>query len=364
MNTGPSKSEFQEIAHCGGKIQVAFDPSDHSVSMQWSGSGPQGASMFQLGVALDGSDVQFWPITGVDSRPPPDPVPFVSVLLGSDIELMWGRSCPKCGVYFRTNQPSAIIRCPYCGHRDTNFAFSTKNQKVFIERVRQAWIRVIAERKDVVMDMDAVSASLPENRPDWAYTEERQQNRFKCAKCRTIYDILGEYAGCPTCGKRNDLEVFERHMTGVEAKPPVAEGDREADSELLSKTLSGFEGLGNDIRKQLALLPALPKRKNEIAKLSFQQIRAAQEKLRQWLGLDLFESLSPADITFLDLMVHRRHVFVHNSGRIDQKYLDATRDGTVRLNQVITVRSEEIRRLIRILRQCAKNLFAGYEAIT
>ena len=63
-------------------------------------------------------------------------------------------------------------------------------------------------------------------------------------------------------------------------------------------------------------------------------------------------------------MVHRRHVFVHNSGRIDQKYLDATRDGTVRLNQVIRVRSGEIRRLIPILRQCAKNLFAGYEAIT
>ena len=108
--SGPG--EFQEIAHCGGKIEVTFDSNDNSVSMQWSGSGPLPASLYQLGVALDGSTVEYWPIAGIDMRPAPDPVPFVSVLLGSDVELMWGRSCPKCSSYFRTNRPIAYRPMP------------------------------------------------------------------------------------------------------------------------------------------------------------------------------------------------------------------------------------------------------------
>ena len=129
----------------------------------------------------------------------------------------------------------------------------------------------------MVMDMDAVAKSLPANRPDWAYAEERQQNRFKCARCQTSYDILGEHAGCPTCGKRNCLEVFGRHIARVEAAMARADSGGEIDSDNLIKGFSAFEAMAKDIRQQLALFPATPRRKKEIAKLSFQQIRLAEE---------------------------------------------------------------------------------------
>jgi hypothetical protein len=361
--SGNTKKEFQEIAHSGGKIELKFDPDDNAVSLQWSGSSPRAASLFQLGVALDGSVVQYWPIFGMDSRPQLERSPIVPVLIGSDIESMWGRNCPKCTSYFRTNRPSAEIFCPYCAHRDANFAFSTKNQKAFIDRVRNAWIDAFKEKKNVVLDFDSLADSLPENRPTWAYSEERQQNRYTCKNCRTSYDILGEYAGCPFCKKRNCMEVFERQMARIETKLNGQAGEQEIEPDILPTAFSGFEGMAKDIRQQLTLLPSISKRKNEIAKLSFQQIKTANEKLRQWFDIEMFEGMEATDISFLDLMVQRRHVFVHNSGRVDQKYLAATGDQTVRLNQVIVVQRDEIARLLPLLRRCAKNLFAGFESL-
>jgi len=38
------------------------------------------------------------------------------------------------------------------------------------------------------------------------------------------------------------------------------------------------------------------------------------------------------DKTFLNRMFNRRHVLIHNGGRIDQEYLDNIGDTTVRLN--------------------------------
>jgi hypothetical protein len=72
---------------------------------------------------------------------------------------------------------------------------------------------------------------------------------------------------------------------------------------------------------------------------------------------------SDDDKTFLNRMFNRRHVLIHNGGRIDQAYLDNTSDTSVRLNQKIVVRSNEIRRLIPLLRTCAQNLFQGFESI-
>ena len=79
--------------------------------------------------------------------------------------------------------------------------------------------------------------------------------------------------------------------------------------------------------------------------------------------IELFASLPPQDVDFLDLMINRRHLFVHNGGRVDQKYLDVTRDQTVKLNQALSVRTAEIARVVPMLRQCATNLVDGFEAI-
>jgi len=363
-------SEFQEIAHSGGRIELHFKQPD-SVSLGFTGSGPSGMALFQMGVSLDGKKLEYWPLGGLDMRPPEPPSPMVPVFIISDREQCFGRSCPKCHSYFRTNRPAPVLRCPYCSHMDRNATFTTPNQLQFIHKIRESYLAAWNEKRSVTIDLDKLADELPENRPAWIYSEERQQYSYECPSpdCETRYDILGEYAGCPTCGKRNSLQVFERHISEVEEQLDKADDaltdrqEREVEWEKLSRCISDFEAMARDLQGQLSLLPATPKRKRDIESMSFQNILKANECLQNWFSFDMLYHFSDDDKTFLNRMFNRRHVLIHNGGRIDQEYLDNTGDTSVRLNQKIVVRSKEIRRLLPLLRMVAKNLFQGFELI-
>jgi uncharacterized Zn finger protein (UPF0148 family) len=361
-------AEFQEIAHSGGKLELLFQEPD-SVALQFSSGTAGGMGLFQVGVSLDGKILEYWPIRGMDMREPEPPSSMVPAFIISDRERLYGRTCPKCRSYFRTSSPGKIGICPYCAHRDRNIAFTTKNQLQFINKIRESFIAAFKEKHSITIDLDKLADELPENRPAWVYSEERQQNAFQCPNCKTNYDILGEYAGCPNCGKRNSLQVFERRVTEVEQQFTKADAEltvrheREVEWEKLTRCISDFEAMARDIQSQLLLLPATPKRKKDIESLSFQSILKANDCLREWFGFEMLFHFSDEDKIFLNRMFNRRHILIHNGGRIDQKYLDNTGDTSVRLNQQIVVRSSEIRRLIPLLKKCAEYLFQGFESI-
>jgi hypothetical protein len=360
--------EFEEIGNAGGKIEILHDSQD-SVSLRFSHSSGGPCSLFQLGVSLDGKVIRHIPLRGVDMRPPEPPPRLAPIMIVSDREGFFGRNCPECHSYFRTSRPAEICACPYCSHRDRNERFTTENQLLFVTRVREAYRQAIESKQTVTIDLDKIASDLPSNRPAWAYSEERQQSRFTCPGCQTLYDILGEYAGCPTCGKRNSLQVFENHIAEVEKQFNEAEAklterhEREVEWEKLSRCVSDFEAMARDIQSQLALVPATPRRKTDIKALSFQNILKANECLLNWFGFEILPRFPEDDKVFLNRMFNRRHVLTHNGGRVDQEYLDNTKDTTVRLNQRIAVHSKELRRLIPLLRTCAKHLFEGFESI-
>jgi hypothetical protein len=248
-------------------------------------------------------------------------------------------------------------------------AFTTKNQLQFINKIRESFLAAFKEKRSITIDLDKLADELPENRPAWIYSEERQQNCYECPGCKARYDMLGEYAGCPICGKRNSFQVFERHVTEVEqqfnkaAAELTERHEREVEWEKLSRCISDFEAMARDVQGQLHLFPATPKRKKDIQGMSFQNILKANDSLLNWFGFEMLFRFSDDDKTFLNRMFNRRHVLIHNGGRIDQEYLDNTGDTTVRLNQKIVVRSNEIRRLFPLLRTVAQNLFQGFESI-
>ena len=366
-----SMSEFQEIAHSGGKIELHFEE-PNGVALGFTHAGGHGMSLFQMGVSLDGKKLEYLPLGGMDMLPPEPPSPIVPVFIISDREKCYGRNCPKCHSYFRTSRPAPVLRCPYCSYRDRNAAFTTPNQLQFIHKIRESYLTAFNEKRSITIDLDKLADELPENKPTWIYSEERQQNSYDCptSDCKTRYDILGEYAGCPTCGKRNSLQVFERHITEVEeqfnkANALLADSqEREVEWEKLSRCVSDFEAMARDLQGQFSLLPATPKRKKEIEGISFQSLLKANECLQNWFGFDILFRFSDDDKTFLNRMFNRRHVLTHNGGRIDQEYLDKTGDTTVKLHQKIAVRSKEIKRLIPLLRTVAQNIFQGFESIS
>lgn len=360
--------EFQEIGHAGGMLEIQFEPETTAepagISTKFSHSGPGGCSIIQMAASLDGKVLEFVPIRGMRTMPPPERSPIVSTFLISDRERMFGRTCPKCCGYFRTDHPSERSICPYCGHTGRNAEFTTKNQRTFIDRICRTYEEAWKSQKSVQLNLDKLTDALPENRPSWGYNEERQQNLYTCRDkaCRTRFDVLGEYACCPSCGQRNSMQVLEGHLAEIQERVAKAPADV-VDWEQLTHCFSDFEAMAKDIQSQLVLFPTTPRRRSEIESLSFQRLAKARESLLAWFAIELFAGLSPGDVAFLLQMLQRRHVFVHNGGRVDQDYLDATKDTSVRLHQQLEVRRSEIERLVPHLRRCGGNLFSCFESI-
>lgn len=181
---------------------------------------------------------------------------------------------------------------------------------------------------------------------------------------------MGHYAGCPKCGRRNYREVIEAKFDELERQFQISfdnledRKEREVEWEQLLRCVSEFEAMANDLREHLLKLPATPQRRADLSRLSFQRIRNANDALNNWFGFEILKGISPEDRGFMDKMFNRRHVFTHNAGKVDQEYLKKTGDTTVRLNEKIRLRSNEIKRLIPLVRQVANNLIEGYESIS
>jgi len=58
----------------------------------------------------------------------------------------------------------------------------------------------------------------------------------------------------------------------------------------------------------------------------------------------------------VELMFHRRHVYEHNGGEVDQKYLDNSGDTTVRLKQRIHETQQGAHDLLGSLVKMARNV--------
>lgn len=362
-----SIEEFQEIAHTGGKITFVHHP-EKGMAIQIQHSNPWAFSMHQVCVSFEGEILDFVPPGGVGSIIP-HPQPSILAFVISDREGFYGRQCPECNTYFRSNFLTSKTTCAYCGKKNRGIEFLTKNQLQFIQLFCNGFIEANKTCTTIEVDLDDLIEDLDENRPRWVYTEERQQSKHTCPSCRCIYDILGDYGICPCCGVSNFKSVvvkkfaeFEQQFTDVDTTV-TDRYEREIEWEKLMRCVSEFEALANTVRTQLLTIPLIPQRRADLSRVGFQKIINTSEQIERWFGIKILEGINNEDRSFLNKLFNRRHVFTHNGGRVDQEYLDNTGDVSVRINQVIRLHSREIKRLIPLVRKCAINFVDGLEMI-
>lgn len=245
----------------------------------------------------------------------------------------------------------------------------TQNQLQFIGNFCQAFVDAETKGETISIDLDALINTLSENKPGWVYAEERQQSKHHCAQCKCTFDILGDYGVCPSCGHPNFHQVIVGKFDALEAHFKTVDEaitdrhEREVEWEKLTRCVSEFEALANTVRTHLLQLPATLARKAALANISFQRILTAAQRLEEWYGIDILRGMPEEDRQFLNLMFNRRHVFTHNAGRVDQEYIDNTGDNSVRVNQVIRLRSREIKRLLPLVRAGSTALIDGVASI-
>ena len=365
--------EFLEVAHCGGKfiVTVSTDANGRrSVSSGVTHSAPRPAAWFGVHALPPGVPVAMNPVGWIgDPRSVPPYPNCLTVLIASDSHGLFGHQCPTCKGYWRSQVVPIFwnLTCPYCGVSAETHLFITPGQRRFVEAICDLTMKAYGATKDgeYVIDMDQVADQVAKSseRPSFYYAEVSQQNHYTCKACGEADDILGRYGYCSCCGTRNDLQELELTIEGINAKTRERLSAREPLERAVPEAVGAFDSTARQYAKQLAKwVPMKSERRQSLEAALFHNLKKAED-LKTWFGIDLFHGLSDGDSEFIRLMFHRRHVYEHNGGEVDQKYLDDSGDTSVRVKQALRESPEHIFRMTGLIMKMARNLHEGFHEL-
>ena len=371
----PEYEDFQEIAHCGGKItfQVICDAEgrrtysqglrhDRPTPAAWIGIYALAPSAIPVSDFLIGGVGQ-----GFEPQPPKDCFP---VFLGSDSRRCWGHQCPRCKGYFRNANHPAIypLTCPYCGTRTAAYKFLTVAQRVYVKHYIDTLLESLdAEMppgtgREFVIDMDAVAdQGAGQPRPDFYYTAETQQTRYTCDQCGEFNDIRGRFGYCASCGWRNNLASLRVAYACLRDR--LNSGQSGA-AETVKASVSEFDACCRDMATQVVKrIPMKPARKAELERVVFHDVESATVLgMKSMFDIDILRSLAN-EMSFLRMMMHRRHIFEHNGGVADERYVRESGDQAARDGVLIRETQGNAHRLIGYLTRIAENFDADFHEI-
>lgn len=97
--------------------------------------------------------------------------------------------------------------------------------------------------------------------------------------------------------------------------------------------------------------------------MRFHNLQTTAEQIRAAFDTDILTSLDPDEVNFAQKLFHRRHIYEHNGGVVDEKYLKDSSDTSVRLRQAIHETQDSAHRLIGVIAKMADNLHKGFHDI-
>jgi len=368
-------SDFQEIAHCGGRatFHVVCDATGRkSCSQGFQSDRPGPAAMVGIyAMAPQGIPVSNLAMGGIGQPFEPQPQPgWFPVFLGSDSQQCWGHQCPQCSGYFRNGQHPATypLTCPYCGLRTEAFHFLTSAQLAYVRHYIETLMDALDEEvspgteKEFFIDMDEIAdKGSDQPKPDFYYTSQTQQTRYKCDHCGEFNDIRGRFGYCASCGWRNNAQstkasfftLRERLNNGLAT--PV---------ETVNSAVSEFDACCRNIVGELAKrAPMKPNRKADFERTLFHDFdSAAVRSMKSMFDIDLLRGVG-AEVVFAKMMMHRRHVYTHNGGVADEKYVQESGDLDAREGVLIRETQVNVHRFIGILVRITENIDKDFHEI-
>lgn len=361
------ESEFQEIAHSGGKltIHVVTDPEGHrSYQLSWQHCRPVQSAISAVYALPQGLVVDSIELGGIgqpwNTPPHSDCIP---VFIGSDSEGKFGRQCPACRGYWRSTGWATI--CPYCGRHANSHQFLTTAQRAYVCQVCTRFIEAISAEADGdhLIDMDAVADAVGKesDKPPFYYSEESQQNQFRCEACGSFNDILGRFGYCSVCGTRNDLrELLDNIVKPLRSR--INDGGPYEDC--VRDLVSAFDSFaGRYARELVRHVPMTPGRTALFESRRFHQLKQVADDFKTVFDIDILKGSDCEDQRFATRMFYRRHVYEHNGGEADEKYIADSGDNSVRLGQALRESKDSAHRLADLVLKMAKNLHSGFHLI-
>ncbi|MEJ2673059.1 MAG: hypothetical protein P8168_12845 [Deltaproteobacteria bacterium] len=211
------------------------------------------------------------------------------------------------------------------------------------------------------MDVVADAVGKEGEKPAFYVSEESQQCKFTCTACGEFNDILGRFGYCSLCGTRNDLADFEG-QTVPTIRARLNSGD--APEDCVRDAVASFDSFMAQVAKQLVeLVPMTERRKNRLSRQRFYDLKEVCATFKDWFDIDVSSGMNEDEYGLVVRMFHRRHVYEHKGGEVDQKYLDDSGDTTVRLKQHIHETLQDAHRLLGSLVKMARNVHDAFHEL-
>jgi hypothetical protein len=245
--------------------------------------------------------------------------------------------------------------CSYCGKHSEAHECLSDAQRFYVEACCLLFRTVLDKKEDgrftvmarnLLQGIELIDGDEP---PPEFFVEKAKQTKFDCAACGNRNDILGRYGYCSSCGSRNDATMFEEDIRAVRDR--LNAGSQVASA--LKDAVDAFDTIGRNYANQLCCHVLMTsQRRSDVAR-----------GLKQDFDIDMLKRVDEADVAWVNLMFHRRHLYTHKGGIADQKYLDESGDTTVELGQLIRETQENVHRLASSLVKIARNLHDGFHSI-
>jgi len=294
----------------------------------------------------------------------------IPISIKPDEDGFTGRECPnsQCEGYFKVQFGTGLkgdnlpCHCPYCGHESGHNEFWTKEQIEYAQSVahRQITDAIFKDLKALEFDSKpkggfgiGISLKLQPGRPVPIryYREKQLETILICNQCTLRYAIYGIFAFCPDCGVHNSKQILEKNLEltkkQLDLSAKLENGLIETlVNDALENVVSAFDGFGREVCKVRSKSSKNPE---EALKIRFQNIDGAKKKIIDLFGIDISQCLSSDEWDFTIKEFQKRHLVSHKMGIVDQEYIDKSHDIDAKVGRKISIASEEVERLIRII---------------
>jgi hypothetical protein len=301
-----------------------------------------------------------------------------------------GRQCPSCSQLFRVDAdgyqalPKPLeLWCVYCGHQAEHSGFLTEQQRERAMRAVGDWT-MQAIGQTLERSLGGLSTPRPRSgfsvqiryratpfypQPLPGIDEEKLIRVRQCAGCSLRYAVFGEHRYCPLCGALpagvvalDAIAAETARLDGL-AQLPADTTDALREQGVFNRiwvdTLENLVGAVETLASAVfhAVVPDADQRVKGKGNI-FQRLDPTADLFVAAGYADLRQALGTTTWTRLLQVWATRHVFTHNDGVVDDKYLSTVPTSTARPGQRLTVTEAQTRRAIADTRELCTALTA------
>jgi len=248
--------------------------------------------------------------------------------------------------------------CPYCGCRFSKEELTTEDQT---EHFTEA---AIEEGKKYMYDeVDKAFGHLARRfrgskyvrfehkpiryrkKPVYPRYQERQvDSELTCSECGFPFQVFGVFGYCPGCRNEN-LWIYDANFAIISQEVSSSSDSQRALRHGYSDLVSTFEFFCRSRARSIT---------TETGR--FQVLSSTGKFFKRHLGTDIFDGLSNDDMLTLRRVFHKRHLYEHNKGIINEKYTRMIPEDAKLLGKHAELSLDELERAAEVLRRVLDNL--------